>query len=118
MTFAPEHDVAVPYMQRTRDYYLKLGYGNPYRWAHYAEVPFTPVPVPDMPLRMSMTLEALAGYISTWSAMQRYREATGADPMPVLVDALAAAWGDPHQPRSTSWPLAVKAGRVAATPRL
>ena len=25
---APEHDAPVPYMQRTRDYYLTLGYGN------------------------------------------------------------------------------------------
>ncbi len=34
-------DVPVPYMQRTRDWYLALGYGNPYRYAHYAQVPFT-----------------------------------------------------------------------------
>ena len=38
--FAPEHDAPIPYMQRIRDYYLGLGYGAPYRWAHYAEVPF------------------------------------------------------------------------------
>ena len=38
--FAPEHDAPIPYMQRIRDYYLALGYGTPYRWAHYAEVPF------------------------------------------------------------------------------
>jgi hypothetical protein len=30
-------------MQRTRDWYLALGYGNPYRWAHYADVPFQPL---------------------------------------------------------------------------
>jgi D-proline reductase (dithiol) PrdB len=41
--FAAEHDVPIPYMQRTRDYYLALGYGNPYRWAHFVEVPFTPL---------------------------------------------------------------------------
>jgi len=40
---APDHDAPIPYMQRTRDYYLTLGYGNPYRWAHYAEVPFAPL---------------------------------------------------------------------------
>jgi D-proline reductase (dithiol) PrdB len=44
--FAAEHDVPVPYMQRTRDYYLALGYGNPYRWAHYAKVPFAPLKKP------------------------------------------------------------------------
>ena len=41
--FAPEHDVPIPYMRRIRDYYQALGYGAPYRWAHYAEVPFAPV---------------------------------------------------------------------------
>jgi glycine/betaine/sarcosine/D-proline reductase family selenoprotein B len=44
--FAPEHDAPVAYMQRTRDYYLTLGYGNPYRWAHYAEVPFASLTKP------------------------------------------------------------------------
>ncbi len=38
--FAPENDAPIPYMQRIRDYYLALGYGTPYRWAHYAAVPF------------------------------------------------------------------------------
>ena len=36
----------IPYMQRTRAYYLALGYENPYRWAHYRVVPFTPLPKP------------------------------------------------------------------------
>ena len=38
--FAPEYDRAVPYMERTRNYYLALGYANPYRWAQFAAVPF------------------------------------------------------------------------------
>ena len=41
--FASEHDMPIPYMQRIADYYRALGYGAPYRWAHYAEVPFAPV---------------------------------------------------------------------------
>lgn len=44
--FASDEDVPVPYMTRTRDWYLALGYGNPYRWAHYTEVPFTPLAKP------------------------------------------------------------------------
>jgi D-proline reductase (dithiol) PrdB len=43
--FAADHDVAIPYMQRTRDYYQVLGF-SPYRWAHFVEVPFTPLRVP------------------------------------------------------------------------
>jgi len=41
--FAPDDDQPIAYMQRTRDYYLTLGYGNPYRWAHYDHVPFQPL---------------------------------------------------------------------------
>jgi hypothetical protein len=41
--FAPAHDAPVAYLQRTRDYYHALGYGAPYVWAHYADVPFQPL---------------------------------------------------------------------------
>ncbi|MEX0808875.1 MAG: hypothetical protein WD044_09100 [Dongiaceae bacterium] len=40
--FAAPHDVPIPYMRRTRDYYLALGYPKPYEWAHYADAPFAP----------------------------------------------------------------------------
>ena len=36
--FAPDDDVPIRYIQRTREYYLALGYDNPYRWAHFADV--------------------------------------------------------------------------------
>ena len=41
--FAAEHDVPIPYLRRTRDYYAALGYGAPYRWACYSDVPFQPL---------------------------------------------------------------------------
>lgn len=37
---AEPDDSPIFYMQRTRDWYLALGYGNPYRYAHYRDVPF------------------------------------------------------------------------------
>jgi hypothetical protein len=40
MGLAADHDVPVPYIARTRAYYEALGYGAPYRWAHYVDVPF------------------------------------------------------------------------------
>jgi D-proline reductase (dithiol) PrdB len=56
--FAAEHDAPIPYMQRTRDYYLALGYGNPYRWAHYAEVPFAPLTKPLAQSRIGLVTTA------------------------------------------------------------
>lgn len=36
----PTHRTFVSYIDKSREYYLARGYGNPYRWAHFAEVPF------------------------------------------------------------------------------
>jgi D-proline reductase (dithiol) PrdB len=44
--FAAEDDVPIAYIQRSRDYYLALGYGNPYRWAHFTDVPFASLAKP------------------------------------------------------------------------
>jgi D-proline reductase (dithiol) PrdB len=57
MTFAPEHDVAIPYMQRTRDYYLALGFPA-YRWAHFADTPFTPLQKPLAQARVALITTA------------------------------------------------------------
>jgi len=48
--FAASHDAPIPYLQRIRDYYQALGYGAPYAWAHYSEVPFRRL---DKPLSKS-----------------------------------------------------------------
>ncbi len=44
--FAPDWDSAIPYMQRTREYYKAIGYTTPYRWAHHLSAPFTPLAKP------------------------------------------------------------------------
>lgn len=36
----------VRYIDRTRDYYLSKGYDKPYQWAHFEDVPFTPLKKP------------------------------------------------------------------------
>lgn len=46
LLFAPELDQPVRYIERTRNYYLGLGYETPYVWAHYLDVPFTPLQKP------------------------------------------------------------------------
>jgi hypothetical protein len=48
--FGPAQDAPIAYLQRVREYYRALGYGAPYEWAHYAEVPFHPL---DKPLSSS-----------------------------------------------------------------
>ena len=36
----------VRYIDKTREYYQGEGYANPYRWAHFDAVPFTPLAKP------------------------------------------------------------------------
>ncbi len=56
--FAPEADRPIAYMQRTRDWYLALGYGNPYVWAHYADAPFRPLRTPLARSRVALITTA------------------------------------------------------------
>ena len=56
--FATDYDAPIPYIQRVRDYYQGLGYGAPYRWAHYAEVPFQPLDKPLAECRIALITTA------------------------------------------------------------
>ena len=56
--FSPDWDEPIPYRKRIRDYYVTLGYGTPYRWASYAEVPFTPLAKPVARSRIALVTTA------------------------------------------------------------
>jgi hypothetical protein len=56
--FASEIDAPIPYMKRLGDYYAGLGYALPYRWAHYAEVPFQPLLKPLAACRVALITTA------------------------------------------------------------
>lgn len=53
-----ETDAPIPYMQRTRDWYLALGYGNPYRYAQFDEVPFHRMRKPLAECRVTLVTTA------------------------------------------------------------
>jgi SAM-dependent methyltransferase len=74
-------------------------------------MPYAPVAAPDFAMTRTWTLDELIAYLGTWSATQRYRAATGIDPLPALAERLAPAWGDATSARLVRWPLTVLAGR-------
>ena len=51
-------DRPIPYLDRVRAYYQALGYGPPYRWAHFADVPFTRLPRPLARMRVALVTTA------------------------------------------------------------
>ncbi len=51
-------DAPIPYLQRIRTYYQALGYGAPYEWAHFTEVPFKPLTKPLAQCRLTLITTA------------------------------------------------------------
>lgn len=74
--------------------------------------PFPEIPMPPFELRVEWSLSQLGEYLSTWSAVSRYRQARGEDPVPPFVHRIVKHWGAPERTRMVSWPLSVRVGRV------
>jgi hypothetical protein len=58
LEFAVEHDAPIPYIRRISTYYQTLGYGKPYRWAQYRDVPFTALKKPLKDSRVALVTTA------------------------------------------------------------
>ncbi len=78
----------------------------------YAELPFPfeRIETPSFDMRARWRLDQVMGYLDTWSAVNRYRRDTGADPLPAVRRELAPLWGD--EQRVVRFPLTVLVGRA------
>jgi hypothetical protein len=74
--------------------------------------PFELLESPPSAMRAQWSLDHMLGYLSTWSAAKRYEDRNGEDPVALIADGLAYAWGDPQSRLEVSWPLTVKLWRV------
>jgi hypothetical protein len=75
------------------------------------EFPFREMPTPAFAMEASWTLEQFAGYVGTWSAVTRYRNANGLNPVDRFVESLQPLWGA-GVTRRVKWPLQVRVGRT------
>ena len=75
-------------------------------------MPFREIDVPTFEMMERWTLDQLIGYVRTWSATSRYRQAKNEDPTLELHAKLRALWSEPDQPKRVWWPLSVRVGRV------
>jgi hypothetical protein len=96
-------DVLGPYWPRERAL-VDCGYAG-------IALPYAELPAPDFAMEAEWSLEQLGGYLSSWSAVARYRAGTGADPLPAFLRDVAASWGDPATARRIRWPLVVRAAK-------
>ncbi|HEX7476189.1 MAG TPA: class I SAM-dependent methyltransferase [Polyangiales bacterium] len=76
------------------------------------QLPFERITLPSFAMQASWSLPDLLGYLRTWSAVKRYTQALGHDPVEPLAEELVALWGDPEQAHRVQWPLTMLAARV------
>jgi SAM-dependent methyltransferase len=81
----------------------------------YARIPmpFAPITAPAFAMEARWDMEGFLAYLDTWSAVKYYRQTVGGDPIAMVREDMARAWGDPALKRVITWPLALKTGRMA-----
>jgi hypothetical protein len=80
----PARRVFVSYIDKSREFYLAQGFGNPYRWAYHRDAPFTPL---QKPLD-----ECRVGLVTTSS------EWTGEEPQDLVDRPPKRAYASPVEP--------------------
>lgn len=74
--------------------------------------PFREIEHPEFQIEVEWSLEQMLGYLRTWSATQRFIAVKGGDPMELIADQLARAWGQAKGKRRVTWPLALRIGHA------
>lgn len=79
----------------------------------YADLtlPWPELAAPPFEMTARWSLDALVGYLGTWSALRRYVAREGNDPLKAMEKPLAEAWGDPGETKTARWPLILKVCR-------
>ncbi len=75
------------------------------------EFPFAPVAVECPPIVRRYTHGQFISYLGTWSATKESLR-QGSTELADFAAELADTWGEPDQPRTVTWPITVRAGRI------
>ncbi|MES2891630.1 MAG: methyltransferase domain-containing protein [Bacteroidota bacterium] len=80
---------------------------------HYKTIPFPfeEITAPTLVNEVSWSLDDLAGFFRTWSAVKHYIKANNQDPVEPLVLRLEKVWGDAVQ-RSIQFPILLRVARI------
>ena len=77
--------IFVSYIDKSREYYLARGFGNPYRWAHYEDSPFAPLAKPLSQSRVAL-ISTAALTRESGSLMEVYAATTEPPPVALFTD--------------------------------
>ena len=76
------------------------------------DFPFAPLAPPALAIHLDWNLAEFLGYIATWSAVRRAREAGREDILQRFASDIAGIWGDPARKQAIAWPINMRVGRV------
>ncbi len=76
------------------------------------DFPFAEIEATDFFIEVEWNLPRLAAYLSTWSAVKRFQDAQGHDPLQALMAELSPLWGDADTAKKLQWPLFLRVGVV------
>jgi hypothetical protein len=65
-----------------------------------------------MEIRLDWRLPEFLGYLLTWSAVRRAREAGREELLLNFADDITQAWGDDDRRRTVTWPINMRVGRL------
>lgn len=74
-------------------------------------VPFAEINPPTFSMSATWTFEHLIGYLSTWSALQKYIQVHSKNPIELVYEDLRRAWGSVDA-REVRWDLGMRVSRV------
>ncbi len=77
--------------------------------------PFTELNAPTLAMKAEWSLDELLGYLRSWSATQRFIEASGIDPLINFAEELRKAWDAPEEKKLLTWSLSIRVG-IVSTP--
>jgi SAM-dependent methyltransferase len=80
---------------------------------HYRTLPFpfNEVAAPKFAVEAAWSLRDLLGYLSSWSAVKKYKEVNGVDPLGKKWAEFEATWGA-ESDRTVRWPLYLRVGKL------
>lgn len=97
------HDHVGPYWPPERRW-IDEGYAS-------LPFPFPELPAPQFAMRLHWTADQLLGYMNTWSAVRRYEQERGINPLEVVREELLRAWPRNSVKLTLTWILNLRVGR-------
>ncbi len=79
---------------------------------HDIPFPFSDVKEKVFTMKKQWNLQDFMGYLSTWSAVQKYIKANGTDPLELVKLDFLKAWGNSGIVREVNFPVTVKTGKI------